>query len=200
MVVGDKFVVTENIVESFISKFLNEGDIVEIKNVIKDELVSFEIVEENEHTNITMGFTVDIETFNKCFRSVNNDIRDSYNDIVALVEKIMEDSEFETITMFDSVTVVFCRLPNGFVIVVDDSDMKYYGDYDKEHAEEICFDKIADKILELEAYRIASIGNCDYCYCDEDNCDEGCEDEDNDENCYGCEVHDCFNHPCNVSH
>ena len=103
----------------------------------------------------------------------------------------MENSEFEIHTVFDKCTVVSCRLPNGFVIV-ESSACVSPENYDEDMGAEICFDKIADKILELEGYRLQQwLWEEENGYCDE-NCDE-CPDADLD--CDDCEDLDCPYNP-----
>jgi predicted transcriptional regulator len=125
------------------------------------------------------------------------------------IREIMENSEFETHTTFNKCTVVSCRLPNGFVIT-ESSACVNPEDYSVEIGEEICINKIADKIWELEAYRLqqwlweeSMIGSnsedcphgCDDCV----NCTCDCEDEclNTDIDCDDCEDYDCpFNPNC----
>lgn len=188
MNIGDKFVANENISNCFVCRFFDEGDTVKVKNIADNDLIVFE--RSDDYSQVTC--TMDINTFNEYFNKVNNiDIKTLYNDVVEIVDRIMEQSEFETHTMFDSVTVVSCRLPNGFVVVADDSGTAQYGDYDSDLAKDVCFDKIANKIWELESYKLYGDNNlksnhfdakdknlnckcdicCEDCYCDNDNDD-----------------------------
>lgn len=142
---GDKLIVTKKV-----APFLNEGDIVEVTNVTDDGIISFAFGDGLMHMGVMNAAECDSH-FEKM------------EDMIAKVEiptiteeyiaEIMENSEFETFTTFNKCTIVSCRLPNGFVIT-ESSACVNPEDYNAELGEEICFDKIADRIWELEAYRL----------------------------------------------
>lgn len=171
---GDKFVAVKKL------WFINEGTEITVVNVDNDGIVSFTFGENN-----TSNGYMDSDTFVEHFEKITMEDEEAVFEITdEHIAEIMENSEFETFTAFDKCTIVSCRLPNGFVITESSScvDPK---SYDAELAEEICFDKIAEKIAELEAYRLQQWmwendiedeykdtceGNCE-CTCD-GNCTE----------------------------
>lgn len=195
--IGDKFIAVKKM------WFLDEGTIVTVTNVSEDGLISFTFGENN-----TSNGYMDIATFNEHFKKVE--------DMVAKVEipeiteeyiaEIMENSEFETHTVFDKCTIVSCRLPNGFVIT-EYSACVSPENYDAELGEEICINKIAEKIWELEAYRLQQwlweeevLPTEEYCSCCCGDCEEceydGDDDEfdeclDTDLDCDDCNDDDC---------
>lgn len=206
--VGDKLVATKNV-----SSFFNEGDIVEVVNV-NENMVSFACSNSDteNHIRIARSGQMDIDTCSQYFTK----LEEEKETIAALeiteeyIAEIMENSEFETHTVFDKCTIVSCRLPNGFVIT-ESSSCVDLENYDAELAEEICLDKIAEKIWELEAYRLQQFlweeegEEDDYCTCCCGNCEE-CEYDDEDEldecldtdlDCDDCEDFEC---PYNSNH
>jgi hypothetical protein len=143
--INDKFVAVKNM------WFLDEGTIVNVTNVNNNEnIISFTFGENNSNN----GY-MDYNTFNEHF----NKIEDMTAKIKAptiteeYIAEIMENSEFEVHTVFGKCTVVSCRLHNGFVIT-ESSACVSPENYDEDMGAEICFDKIADKIWELEGYRL----------------------------------------------
>ena len=86
------------------------------------------------------------------------------------IADILEKSEFEVHTTFNKCTIVSCRLPNGFVIT-ESSACVNTEDYDEELGANICLDKIADKVWELEAYMLQ-----EQLYRAKTECPYGCED------------------------
>ncbi|WP_338230806.1 Gp49 family protein [Lactiplantibacillus paraxiangfangensis] len=72
------------------------------------------------------------------------------------VEGILNNSQIEAKTMFNKVTVVTAKLPNGFVLV-ESSGAVSEENYDFEMGKTICLERIKNKIWELEGYRLASI-------------------------------------------
>ena len=185
--VGDKLVVTKNV-----SGFFNEGDIVEVVNV-SENMVSFTCsnVDKENHIHIARSGQMDIDTCNQYFTKLEEEKGEAVETLTITEEyiaEIMENSEFEIHTVFDKCTVVSCRLPNGFVIT-ESSSCVNPENYNAELAEEICFDKIASKIWELEAYRLQQFlweentleeaeeafcpcccGDCEECEYDEPHC------------------------------
>lgn len=162
--IDDKFITVKKM------WFIDEGTVITVTDVGTDGIVSFVF------GNNSNGY-MDIVTFNEHFKKIE--------DMAAKVEiptiteeyiaEIMENSEFETHTVFDKCTIVSCRLPNGFVIT-ESSACVSPENYDEDLGAEICFDKIADKIWELEAYRLQQhlweSSMMEECPCECDNCDE----------------------------
>jgi hypothetical protein len=191
---GDKLIVTKTV-----APFLKEGDIVEVTNVADDGIISFAFGDNFMHMGVMN--TAECEAhFEKVEEKVEAPaITEEY------IAEIMENSEFEICTMFDKCTVVSCRLPNGFVIV-EYSACVSPKNYDEEVGTEICVNKIADKVWELEAYRLQqhlweeNMSECSCCreeceepFCDcEDDCDE-CFYSDLD--CDDCEDYECEFNP-----
>lgn len=202
--IGDKLVVTKNV-----SRFFNEGDIVEITKV-SENMVSFACynTDTENHIHIARNGQMDIDTCNQYFTKLKEEKEEEIK-IPTITEEyiaeIMENSKFETFTTFDKCTIVSCRLPNGFVIT-ESSACVNPEDYDEDLGADICFDKIADKIWELEAYRLQQelyeaattccCDGCEGCPCEE------CEEEfdeclDTDLDCDDCSD---FNCPYNSNH
>jgi hypothetical protein len=184
---GDKLVVTKTV-----TPFLKEGDIVEVTNVTEDGIISFAFGEGLMHMGV-----MNTAEFEGHFKKVEEEVKVAAPSITEeYIADIMENSEFEIHTVFDKCTVVSCRLPNGFVIT-ESSACVSPENYDEDMGAEICFDKIASKIWELEAYRLQQwlweerqgccCDGCDECSCDEE-IDE-CLDTDLD--CDDCEDFDC---------
>lgn len=71
------------------------------------------------------------------------------------IDKILEDSFMEVEQYGNKTTVLKATLPNGFVIVESSScvDPK---NFDMKVGEEICLDKLVNKIWELEGYNLQS--------------------------------------------
>ena len=190
LVNGDKLVVTKNI-----ASFLNEGDIVNVTNVTEDGTISFAFGDNFMHMGV-MSSNECKEHFKKVEEKSDNCIIEITEEYIA---SIMEESEFEVFTSFDKCTIVSCRLPNGFVIT-ESSACVNPENYDEDLGADICFDKIADKIWELEAYRLQqelyeASSTCCCKGCKECNCEE-CEEEfdeclDTDLDCDNCEDFDC---------
>lgn len=193
--IGDKFVAVKKL------WFINEGTEITVTNVDSDGIVSFTFGE----NGISNGY-MDSATFVEHFEKIAMEDEEAVFEITdEYIAEIMENSEFDIHTVFNKCTVVSCRLPNGFVITESSScvDPK---NYDEDTAAEICFEKIADKIAELEAYRLQQWmwendiygtceGNCE-CSCD-GNCAECAYGEEVDEcldtdlDCDDCEDFDC---------
>lgn len=70
-----------------------------------------------------------------------------------LIDLLLADSEFTVQTVHDKVTVVTCKLPNGFVIV-ESSGAVSPENYDAKIGEEICRKRIEDKLWMLEGYSL----------------------------------------------
>ncbi len=191
---GDKLIVTKKV-----APFLNEGDIVEVVNVTDDGIISFAFGEGLMHMGVmnTAEFEGHFEKVVEKEEAEIPAITDEY------ISEIMENSEFEIHTVFGKCTIVSCRLPNGFVIT-ESSACVSPENYDEDLGAEICFDKIAGKIWELEAYRLqqwmweSEMGECN---CDCEDCDKCCcEDEfdeclDTDLDCDDCDDYSCEFNP-----
>jgi hypothetical protein len=188
---GDKLVVTKKV-----ASFLNEGDIVEVTNVTNDGIISFAFGNGLVHMGVMNAAECE-NHFEKMEEKVEvPTITEEY------IAEIMENSEFKTFTTFDKCTIVSCQLPNGFVIT-ESSACVSPENYDKDLGEEICFDKIADKIFELEAYRLQQNlweekFDCPCC-CDE--CEECKYDNEYDE-CFNTDLDcdDCEDDNCPYKH
>jgi hypothetical protein len=69
------------------------------------------------------------------------------------VDSIFAHSHFVTNTLFDKCTLVVCKLPNGFVIV-ESSACVDPANYDHNTGLKICYERIKNKIWELEGYAL----------------------------------------------
>lgn len=72
------------------------------------------------------------------------------------VQNILDNSEIDVKTIFDKVTVVTCKLPNGFVLV-ESSGAVDKKNYNLEMGKEVCLKKITDEIWKLEGYSLANV-------------------------------------------
>lgn len=189
---GDKMIVTKKV-----ASFLDEGDIITIVDVADNGMISFAFGEGFMHKGI-MNATECEEHFEKFIEKKAEAPTITEEDIA----EIMENSEFEICTVFGKCTIVSCKLPNGFVIA-ESSACVSPENYDEDMGAEICFDKIASKIWELEGYRLQQwlyeneccCEECKDCTCDCE-CDCGREEEideclDTDLDCDDCEDFDC---------
>lgn len=201
--VNNKFVATKNV------GLINEGTIITVTNVDEDEIVSFTF---GEHSNAN-GY-MDSTTFKKHFKKLQLKEKETVNNTkiteisYEYVDEIMQNSEIEIQTVFNNCVVVSCKLPNGFVIV-ESEYCPNVTEYNEESYADICLDKIAEKIFELETYRLQeeiyreTYGECFNCDCDDcDNC-ECDEAEDNaddfiEPDCKTCSDYQCEYHPFNI--
>lgn len=187
---NDKFIAVKE------TWFMSEGTVINVTNV-DNNIVSFAFNEDE-----TKRGYMDMATFETHFKKIE--------DMTAKVEaptiteeyiaEIMENSEFEVHTVFDKCTVVSCKLPNGFVIT-ESSACVSPENYDEDMGAEICFDKIASKIWELEGYRLQQwlweeengyyCEDCEGCPCDEEF--DECLDTDLD--CDDCKDFSCPSNP-----
>lgn len=195
---GDKLIVTKKVAD-----FLDKGEIVKVVNETEDGVISFAFGENFVHMGV-MSHDEAVEHFEVFHEEETPSINEEY------IADIMENSEFEIHTVFDKCTVVSCRLPNGFVIT-ESSACVSPENYDEDTGAEICFDKIANKIWELEAYRLQQLmwenerccDECEGCPCDDEDC---CEDEieveiDVDEvDCEHCDDYNCLSNPNRYIH
>ena len=70
------------------------------------------------------------------------------------IKELLDKSEIVVKTVYDKVTVVSCKLPNGFVIT-ESSGAVDKANYDENIGKEICMQRIEDKLWELEGYALA---------------------------------------------
>ena len=196
---GDKLVVTKKV-----SSFLDVGSIVEVIDVTNDDIISFKFGDGFMHMGV-MNMAECKSHFEKVEEKTEIPaITEEY------IDEIMENSEFDVRTVFDKCTVVTCRLPNGFVIS-DYAACVNPENYSKDMGIEICYERIKNKIWELEAYRFQQFlweettleeaeefccpcccGDCEECEYDDDEYDE-CLDTDLD--CDDCEDYNCPYNP-----
>lgn len=158
---ANKFVAVK---ESWI---FDKGTIVELKGVDDNNIVSFTFNDGNSN-----GF-MDIGTFKKCFKAVKNkpSVEESnYEADWDDVYEIIEESDIEIKTVDDDIVVVRCKLPNGFVIT-----KSYYckTSYEIDFIYDTHIEMIADKIFELESYRINDENYRNNCrkYCENKCCE-----------------------------
>lgn len=69
------------------------------------------------------------------------------------INQIMEQSNIEIQTYLGKCTIVACQLPNGFIIV-ESSACVDPANYDERLGAEICLQRIANKVWELEGYKL----------------------------------------------
>ena len=163
--VGDKFVVAKKQ-----WWFIDEGTQVVVTHV-DNHNVSFVFGEDGKSN----GY-MDIATFEAYFEKVVDETEDEpfYEITEEYIASIMDKSEFEVYTTFNKCTIVSCRLPNGFVIT-ESSACVNPESYDAETGFNICLDKIAGKIWELEAYMLQEQlyrANATECPCGCESCNE----------------------------
>jgi hypothetical protein len=70
------------------------------------------------------------------------------------IDELLEKSEIKVETAYDKVTIVNCKLPNGFVIT-ESSGAVDKENYDEKIGTEICMQRIENKLWELEGYVLA---------------------------------------------
>lgn len=188
--VGDKLVAVNNL-----TGFFNIGDTINVTKIEKN-LISF-VFENNPSKDGHMDFNSCEKYFAKAEEPTK---RGRFEITEEYITSIIENSDFEVYTVFDKCTVVSCKLPNGFIIT-ESSACVSPENYDEELGANICLDKIADKVWELEAYRLqhelyedksaCSCENCDGCHCNEEGLEEFDECLDTDLDCDDCEDFAC---------
>lgn len=195
LVNGDKLVVTKDV-----ASFLKKGDVVKVVNANENGMISFAFGDEFMHKGLmtTTEFEEHFEKYEEPKPTVTQE----------MVDKIIIDSHIEVMTIFDKCTIVACKLPNGFVIV-ESSACVSPENYDEETGIEICIDRIANKIWELEGYKLQDAlykeSNCS-CDCDCDCDEEDYEYEDDEDDyeeeldCDECDDYDCPNNPNYETH
>ena len=134
---NDKFIAVKE------TWFMNEGTVINVTNV-DSNIVSFAFNEDE-----TKRGYMDMATFETHFKKIeDNPVTTAptitVEEIADIVDDIMENSEFEIHNAFGICTTVYCRLPNGYIITESYSCAN--GDYDEELAQEICHDKIWDRV------------------------------------------------------
>ena len=67
------------------------------------------------------------------------------------INSLLESAEISVETKFDKVTVVVCKLKNGFVIT-EASGAVDPANYSEEIGKEVCMTRIENKLWELEGY------------------------------------------------
>lgn len=175
---GDKLVVKNDI-----SSFLQKGDIVEVINADEGGMIAFSFCEGMHKGLMT---TYEFENYFEPYVEKAPTITEED------IDNIIENSEIETITMFDKCTVVSCKLPNGFVIT-ESSACVSPENYDEDMGVEICLERIKNKLWELEGYRL----QCELYHENTEECEDECEDEEecvhcyNEGNCDDCDCHGC---------
>ena len=201
--VGDKFIATKN------SWFVKIGDVVEVLNVNdSDGVIRFLFDEDSCST----GY-MDRDSFLASFEYLESEeieeetgeeklqVSVTYDDVA----EIMDNCEFESYSVFGRQVVVSCKLPNGYVITESFGGVNSE-DYDQDVFIDVCFDKIADRIFELETYRVREemyraglnaeeLMECECCCCE--CCDECCEEEDEEteeSSCDNCMDYTCLNY------
>lgn len=191
---GDKIVVKKKVAD-----FLDVGDIAEVVNVMDSGTISFTFGDDFMH----MGL-MSVDEFEEHFDKVEEK-KDIPTITTGRIEWLVENSDIKIETIFDKCVVVSCRLPNGYEIV-ESYVFTNSEEYNEDIGMEICISKIAEKLWELETYRIHDKmygeNDCDYCEnndcscCECDECDE-CDDEWDEDNvdCDNCEDYDCPNNP-----
>ena len=70
------------------------------------------------------------------------------------IDELLEKSEIKVETVYDKVTIVNCKLPNGFVLT-EASGAVDQANYDEKIGMEICMERIENKLWELEGYALA---------------------------------------------
>lgn len=72
------------------------------------------------------------------------------------IDELLKKSEFRIETVYNKVTMVSCKLPNGFVIN-EASGAVDPANYDEKIGEKICMERIENKLWELEGYALAKL-------------------------------------------
>lgn len=71
------------------------------------------------------------------------------------IDNLLANSEIIVEKKFDSMTVVWCKLPNGFILH-ETSACIDPANYDENIGKEICMEQIRHKLWELEGYVLMS--------------------------------------------
>lgn len=70
------------------------------------------------------------------------------------IRNLLDNAEISVATKWDKVTVVCCKLANGFVIT-EASGAVDAANYDEEIGKACCMERIENKLWELEGYALA---------------------------------------------
>ena len=70
------------------------------------------------------------------------------------IDALLEASEISTRTEYEKVTVVNCKLPNGFVLT-QASGAVDKANYSEEIGRKVCLKRIKSRLWELEGYKLA---------------------------------------------
>lgn len=70
------------------------------------------------------------------------------------INNIMNQSDIKTDTLYDKLTMVSMRLPNGFVLT-ETSGAVDKSNYNFDIGKQICLNRIKNKLWELEGYALA---------------------------------------------
>lgn len=171
---GDKIILTNEM-----GMFTNVGEVCEVVQV-----------EDNGNIWFTFGNGMHLgcmssDEFEKYFEVCEEPGHMTMDDAMAMID----ESEVIVETVFDRCTVVCCKLPNDFVIVESSACLDPDA-YSEQIGVNICRRKIAEKILELNAYKELDEQHDDYDYDDDydcdDLCDDDCDDYDYCAHCSGC--------------
>lgn len=186
LVNGDKLVVTKDVAD-----FLKEGDIVKVVNTNENGSIAFAFGDGFMHKGLMSASECE-----EHFKKYEEPKVAAPTVTQKTVEKIMLDSDIEVMTIFDKCTIVACQLPNGFVII-ESSACVSPENYDEETGVNICIDKIANKIWELEGYKLQEELAREKIELEdeEDDYDDYYEDEDEELNCDECDDYDCPDNP-----
>ena len=90
----------------------------------------------------------------KLTQELNTVDRSDFEKIEKIVKELLGKSEIKVETVYDKVTIVNCKLPNGFVIT-ESSGAVDKANYDEKIGTEICMERIENKLWELEGYVLA---------------------------------------------
>lgn len=69
------------------------------------------------------------------------------------IQHLLDTAEYRTCTVFGKCTVLAAKLENGFVLV-ESSACVDPENYDEETGHKICYERIANKLWELEGYAL----------------------------------------------
>jgi len=133
--VGDKIVLKKEM-----GAFKNIGEVCEVV-AVNDDIISFKF-----GNGLHLGCMSEDE-FAKYFTLK----KDAPTVTEEMIEDLLANSEINIETVFDKCTVVYVKLPNGFIIT-ESSACVSPERYSENIGYKICLKKIKDKIWELEGY------------------------------------------------
>lgn len=112
------------------------------------------------------------------YMAENKTVDKKHDEVLTVTEDdvmtLLEEAEIAFDTIYDRCTLVTCKLPNGFIIT-ESSSCCDKDNYDEDYGVDKCMEKIADKVWELEAYRLMANAYDDGYFEDEDE-DAECDD------------------------